>query len=186
MKGVEQFEVVSKKVEESNVGHVKAISTLLEHYKNVVEASNELIKTLNTIDFPTKLDAISSKSLLIIESITTAKQALEIKLADIQSDMIEKITTAIQQLKTSNDSGFGILAEKTTDVIDKQKVILEDVSVLIKLTKSASSETKETIEKLNVQMNEQAQKNESKIKTLTILTVIMILLSIIQIILHFR
>jgi hypothetical protein len=47
-----------------------------------------LIETLTAIDFPTKLDALSSKSQLIIESITSAKQALEIKLKNLNRERL--------------------------------------------------------------------------------------------------
>src|SRR5699024_4493956 len=89
LKGIEKFETVSNKVEISNDEKIEAINNLLEHYRNVVEASSSLIETLTAIDFPTKLDALSSKYQLIVESITSAKQALEIKLNETQNVIID-------------------------------------------------------------------------------------------------
>ena len=71
---------------------------MLEHYNNVVEASRSLIDNLKAIDFPSKLDAISTKTHLVIESITNAKQALELKSNETQSSIIEKTTTAKEQI----------------------------------------------------------------------------------------
>lgn len=109
-KGIEKFETVSKKVESSNNEKIEAINSLLEHYKNVVEASNSLIETLTAIDFPTKLDALSSKSQLIIESITSVKQALEIKLNESQNAIVDKTSTAKEQIIQNNDNKINTLS----------------------------------------------------------------------------
>ena len=97
-KGVEQFSLVANNVEVSNDENITAITKLLEHYNNVVEASRSLIDNLKAIDFPSKLDAISTKTHLVIESITNAKQALELKSNETQSSIIEKTTTAKEQI----------------------------------------------------------------------------------------
>lgn len=98
-KGIEKFEVVSDKINASNDEKIEAINILLEHYKNVVEASNSLIDKLEAIDFPTKLDVLSSKSQLIIESITSAKQALEIKMIENKDLIINKIDNQNKEIK---------------------------------------------------------------------------------------
>ena len=61
-KGIYNFENVSNKVLVSNDEKIEAINSLLRHYENVIEEGNSLIQTLRAIDFPSKLDAISSKS----------------------------------------------------------------------------------------------------------------------------
>ena len=98
-KGIEKFEIVAQKVESSNNEKIEAINSLLEHYKNLVEASNSLIDTLESIDFPTKLDVLSSKSQLIIESITSANQALEIKMIENKDLIINKIDNQNKEIK---------------------------------------------------------------------------------------
>ncbi len=98
-KGIEKFEVVSDKINASNDEKIEAINILLEHYKNVVEASNSLIDKLEAIDFHTKLDVLSSKSQLIIESITSAKQALEIKMIENKDLIINKIDNQNKEIK---------------------------------------------------------------------------------------
>ncbi len=102
-KGIEKLQSVVQIMESSNNEQTKVFNDLLEHYQSVVEASSSLIETLTAIDFPTKLDALSSKSLLIIESITNAKQALEIKLNESQISIIEKNDIAKEQIIQINE-----------------------------------------------------------------------------------
>jgi len=125
-KGIEKFENVSNKVESSNNEKIEAMKNLLEHYKNVVEAGNSLINTLTAIDFPTKLDALSSKSQLIIESITNAKQALEIKLNETQNSITDKTNTAKEQLIQNNENKTNAINEKITEGNSLLKTIISD------------------------------------------------------------
>src|SRR5690606_5568938 len=135
-KGIEKFETVSLKVESSNNEKIEAIKSLLENYKSVVEASNSLIETLTAIDFPTKLDALSSKSQLIIESITSAKQALEIKLNETQNSIIDKTNTVKEQVIQNNDSKINSLTEKITEANNiVTKTISNNFEEQSKLTK---------------------------------------------------
>jgi hypothetical protein len=119
-KGVEQFSTVARKVETSNDEKILSIKILLEHYKSVVEASSSLIDTLSAIDFPSKLDALSSKTQLIIESITNAKQALELKSNETQTSIIEKTSIAKEQIIQNTDTKFQLLTEQVNLRQDKQ------------------------------------------------------------------
>ena len=58
--GIEKFETVSKKVESSNNEKIEAISGLLEQYKKIVEATDSLVKTLESVDFPHRLTVIDN------------------------------------------------------------------------------------------------------------------------------
>src|SRR5690554_3962388 len=137
-KGIEKFETVAQKVESSNNEKIEVINSLLEHYRSVVEASSSLIETLTAIDFPTKLDALSSKSQLIIESITSAKQALEIKLNENQNSIIDKTNTLKEQVIQNNDSKINSLSEKIAETNNNLKItILEKIEDQSKQTKTA-------------------------------------------------
>lgn len=173
-KGIEKFEVVSNKVETSNNEKIEAINNLLEHYKNVVEASNSLIETLVRIDFPTKLDALSSKSQLIIESITNAKQALEIKSNEIQDSIIDKTTTVKEQIIQNNDNKINSLTEKVIETNNSLRTTLTDnFGEQLKLTKTAFDNLNAIFEKQFNQTNERLDKQDKEIKLLkTILFVI--------------
>ncbi|WP_194977018.1 hypothetical protein [Aquiflexum lacus] len=168
-KGVDKFDLVSKKVETSNNEKIEGINNLLEHYKGVVQASNSLIETLSAIDFPTKLDALSSKSHLIIESITSAKQALEIKLNETQNSIIDKTTSSKEQVIQNNDSKITSLAEKLSEANSSLKstftYALEEQS---KQTKSELGGLSTAFEKRFIQTNEHLAKQDEEIKILKI------------------
>lgn len=111
----------------SNNEKIEAINSLLEHYKNLVEASNSLIDTLESIDFPTKLDVLSSKSQLIIESITSAKQALEIKIIETQNSIIEKVNISFDNVNKS----FEEKMSQSIKILDKQNKELATLKILL-------------------------------------------------------
>lgn len=126
-KGIEKFEVVSDKINASNNEKIEAINSLLEHYKNVVEAGNSLIDRLEAIDFPTKLDVLSSKSQLIIESITSANQALEIKMIETQNSIIEKVNISFDNVNKS----FEEKMSQSIKILDKQNKELATLKILL-------------------------------------------------------
>jgi len=184
--GIEKFETVSKKVESSNNEKIEAINGLLEHYKNVVEASNSLIKTLTAIDFPTKLDALSSKSQLIIESITSAKQALEIKLNETQNSIIDKTNTVKEQVIQNNDSKINSLTEKITEANNNVKTtISNNFEEQSKLTKTAFDNLNTLVEKQINQTTVRLDKQAKEITTLKTLLFVTIGIIIIGIVINF-
>ena len=185
-KGIKKFETVSQNIESSNNEKIVVINNLLEHYKNVVEASNSLIETLTAIDFPTKLDALSSKSQLIIESITSAKQALEIKLNESQNSIIEKNNTAKEQVIQDNDNKINLLTEKITEANSIVKTtISNNFEEQSKQTKTAFDNLNILVEKQINQTTERIDKQDKEITTLKILLFVAIGIIIIGIVLNF-
>lgn len=182
-KGIVNFESVSKKVENSNNEKIEAVNSLLEHYKNVVEASNSLIETLTAIDFPTKLDALSSKSQLIIESITSAKQALEIKLNETQNSIIDKTNTAKEHLIQNNDNKINALSEKITEANNIVKTTISNTfQEQSKLTKTAFDSLNTLVEKqidLNTERLDKQDKEITTLKTLLFVTIGIIIIGIV-------
>ena len=185
-KGIEKFETVSKKVESSNNEKIEAINSLLEHYKNVVEASNSLIETLTAIDFQTKLDALSSKSQLIIESITSVKQALEIKLNESQNAIVDKTSTAKEQIIQNNDNKINTLSEKLTESNSNLKTTISNgFEEQKKQSKTAFDNLNVLFEKQLNQTNERLEKQGKEITTLKTLLFVAIGIIIIGIVLNF-
>ncbi len=185
-KGIEKFETVAQKVESSNNEKIEAINSLLEHYRSVVEASNSLIETLTAIDFPTKLDALSSKSQLIIESITSAKQALEIKLNESQSLVIEKNNTAKEQIIQNSDSKINTLNDRIVEATNGLKTTLSNnFEEQSKLTKTAFDNLNTLVEKQNSQTTERLDKQDKEITTLKTLLFVTIGIIIIGIVINF-
>jgi len=185
-KGIEKFETVAQKVESSNNEKIEAINSLLEHYRSVVEASNSLIETLTAIDFPTKLDALSSKSQLIIESITSAKQALELKLNETQNSIIDKTNTVKEQVIQNNDSKINFLTEKISEANNNVKTtISNNFEEQSKLTKTAFDNLNTLVEKQIKQTTERLDKQDKEITTLKTLLFVTIGIIIIEIVINF-
>jgi len=185
-KGIENFQTVSQKVESSNNEKIEAINNLLESYKNVVAASNSLIETLTAIDFPTKLDALSSKSLLIIESITSAKQALEIKLNETQNSIIDKTNAAKEQIIQNNDSRINSLSEKIVEVNNGLKTTLSNnFEEQAKQNQTALDNLNTLFEKQLNQINERLNKQDKEINTVKTLLFVTIGIIIIGIVINF-
>lgn len=184
--GIEKFEKVAQKVESSNNEKIEAINILLENYRSVVEASNSLIETLTAIDFPTKLDALSSKSQLIIESITSAKQALEIKLNESQSSVIEKNNTFKEQIIQINDSKINSLSEKIVETNNGLKTTLSNnFEEQSKQNKTAFDNLNSLFENQFNQTKERLNKQDKEISALKTLLFVVIATTIIGIIINF-
>lgn len=173
-KGVEQFGTVASKVESSNDEKILEITKLLEHYKGVVEASHSLIDTLNAIDFPSKLDALSSKTQLIIESITNAKQALELKSNVTQTSIIEKTNIAKEQIIQNTDTKFQSLTEHVNNSKENlSKTVSDKFSQYATQSKSSFENLDKLLKESISQVNLRQDKQEKEIKTLkTILYII--------------
>jgi len=171
-KGVEQFSTVASKVENSNDEKILAITKLLEHYKSVVEASRSLIDTLNAIDFPSKLDALSSKTQLIIESITNAKQALELKSNETQTSINDKTTSAKEQIIHNTDTKFQSLAEQ---VNNSKEIISKTVSDKFReqatLSKTSFENLNNSLKENIAQLNQRLDNQDEEIKFLKRITI---------------
>jgi len=185
-KGIYNFENVSNKVLVSNDEKIEAINSLLRHYENVIEEGNSLIQTLRAIDFPSKLDAISSKSQLIIESVTGAKQSLEIKLNESHNSIIDKANIAKDQLIVNNDTKIQLLVEKIKETSSYLKVTLtNNLEEQSKKTYLAFDYLNFLVEKQTTQTTLRLEKQAKEIKILKKLLIVTLGFVIIGIILNF-
>lgn len=185
-KGIYNFENISNKVLVSNDEKIEAINSLLKHYENVIEEGNSLIQTLRAIDFPSKLDAISSKSQLIIESVTGAKQALEIKLNETHHSIIEKANIAKDQLMVNNDNKIQLLVEKIKETSSYLKITLSNnLEEQSKKTFQAFDYLNFLVEKQTTQTTFRLEKQAKEIKILKKLLIVTLGFVIISIILNF-
>ena len=185
-KGIYNFENISNKVLVSNNEKIEAINSLLKHYENVIEEGNSLIQTLRAIDFPSKLDAISSKSQLIIESVTGAKQALEIKLNETHHSIIEKANIAKDQLMVNNDNKIQLLVEKIKETSSYLKITLSNnLEEQSKKTFQAFDYLNFLVEKQTTQTTFRLEKQAKEIKILKKLLIVTLGFVIISIILNF-
>lgn len=72
--GVSNFEITANKIDQTNREKLLETKRLLENYRKTVEATDNLVKNLEAVDFPARLDIIESairtnRTLLIISII---------------------------------------------------------------------------------------------------------------------
>lgn len=148
--GVNSINGVSEEIGASIREQITVINELFESYKNLVEASNTLVETLNAIDFNTKLDALTSKSQLIIETINGVKQALELKLGDVQNQVHQNTKSEIGNLSENiNQNNIHLI----TQTIESNKQQTNEMGDLYKESqKMIGAKIDEKIQKLNILM----------------------------------
>lgn len=66
---VVQFETVGDQIDETNREKLAETKKLLSKYKKIVEATDDLVQTLNAVDFPSRLDTIENKMDKSLESL---------------------------------------------------------------------------------------------------------------------
>lgn len=59
---VVQFETVGDQIDETNREKLAETKRLLSQYKKIVEATDDLVQTLNQVDFPKRLNEIETKA----------------------------------------------------------------------------------------------------------------------------
>lgn len=94
--GVLKFETTGNKIDTTNKEKLVETKRLLEQYKKIVEATDNLVKTLESVDFPTRLLAIDNN----IEAVNSALkegQTLTNQRLDFQDKEIKtlKITSFV-------------------------------------------------------------------------------------------
>ncbi|MEA3495934.1 MAG: hypothetical protein U9R42_07860 [Bacteroidota bacterium] len=68
--GVIHFETTGSQIDQTNREKLVETKRLLENYRKTVEATDNLVKTLEAINFPTRLDTIEQKVSKNLEEIT--------------------------------------------------------------------------------------------------------------------
>ncbi len=88
--GVLKFETTGNKIDTTNKEKLVETKRLLEQYKKIVEATDNLVKTLESVDFPTRLSTIDNN----IKALSTALnegQTLTIQRLDFQDKEIKTL-----------------------------------------------------------------------------------------------
>jgi len=88
--GVLNFESTGNKIDSSNKEKLVEITRLLEQYKKIVEASDNLVKTLESVDFPTRLSTIDN-NIKVLSTTLNEGQTLTIKRIDFQDKEIKTL-----------------------------------------------------------------------------------------------
>lgn len=97
--GVLQFETTGNKIDKTNKEKLVEIKRLLEQYKRIVEATDSLVKTLEAVDFPTRLSTIDKNIQAVNSALNEAKQSIENKQSENQNILMQRLDKQDKEIK---------------------------------------------------------------------------------------
>lgn len=89
--GVLQFETTGNKIDTTNKEKLVETKRLLEQYKKIVEATDSLVKTLEAVDFPTRLSTIDNDIQAVNSALNEAKQSIDNKQSENQKNLLQRL-----------------------------------------------------------------------------------------------
>ena len=98
--GVLKFETTGNKIDTTNKEKLVETKRLLEQYKKIVEATDNLVKTLESVDFPTRLSTIDTNIKAVNSALNEAKQSIEKNAIDNQTIIIQRLDQQDKEIKT--------------------------------------------------------------------------------------
>lgn len=97
--GVLKFETTGNRIDTTNKEKLVETKRLLEQYKKIVEATDSLIKTLETIDFPTRLSTIDKNIQAVNSVLNETKQSIESKQSENQIILLQRLDQQDKEIK---------------------------------------------------------------------------------------
>jgi len=97
--GVLKFETTGNKIDTTNKEKLVETKRLLEQYKKIVEATDNLVKTLEAVDFPTRLSSIDKNIQAVNSALNEAKQCIENKQSENQSVLLQRLDQQDKEIK---------------------------------------------------------------------------------------
>lgn len=97
--GVLQFETTGNKIDTTNKEKLVETKRLLEQYKKIVEATDNLVKTLEAVDFPTRLSTIDKNIQAVNSALNEAKQSIENKQSENQTILLQRLDQQDKEIK---------------------------------------------------------------------------------------
>ena len=104
-----QFVKTVNKIDNTNKEKLVEIKRLLEQYRKIVEATDNLVKTLESVDFPTRLSTIDNNI-----------NALKLVLNENQNVLVQKLDNQAKEIKIIKAMSFiicGLIVLGTIAVI---------------------------------------------------------------------
>lgn len=98
--GVLKFETIGNKIDTTNKEKLVETKRLLEQYKKIVEATDNLVKTLESVDFPTRLSTIDTNIKAVNSALNEAKQSIEEDATANQAIIIQRLDLQDKEIKT--------------------------------------------------------------------------------------
>lgn len=97
--GVLKFETTGNKIDTTNKEKLVETKRLLEQYKKIVEATDNLVKTLEAVDFPTRLSTIDKNIQAVNSALNEAKQSIENKQSENQTILLQRLDQQDKEIK---------------------------------------------------------------------------------------
>ncbi|MCZ2129500.1 MAG: hypothetical protein LC109_04460 [Bacteroidia bacterium] len=97
--GVLKFETTGNKIDTTNKEKLVETKRLLEQYKKIVETTDNLVKTLEAVDFPTRLSSIDKNIQAVNSALNEAKQSIENKQSENQSVLLQRLDQQDKEIK---------------------------------------------------------------------------------------
>jgi phage gp29-like protein len=97
--GVLQFETTGNKIDTTNKEKLVETKRLLKQYKKIVEATDSLVKTLEAVDFPTRLSTIDKNIQAVNSALNEAKQSIESKQSENQTILLQRLDQQDKEIK---------------------------------------------------------------------------------------
>jgi len=97
--GVLKFETTGNKIDTTNKEKLVETKRLLEQYKKIVEATDNLVKTLEAVDFPTRLSGIDKNIQAVNSALNEAKQSIENKQSENQKILLQRLDQQDKEIK---------------------------------------------------------------------------------------
>lgn len=98
--GVLKFETTGNKIDTTNKEKLVETKRLLEQYKTVVEATDCLVKTLESVDFPTRLSTTDTNIKAVNSGLNEAKQSLEKNATANLTAIIQRLDLQDKEIKS--------------------------------------------------------------------------------------
>lgn len=97
--GVLKFETTGNKIDTTNKEKLVETKRLLEQYKKIVEATDNLVKALEAVDFPTRLSTIDKNIQAVNSALNEAKQSIENKQSENQTILLQRLDQQDKEIK---------------------------------------------------------------------------------------
>lgn len=97
--GVLKFETTGNKIDTTNKEKLVETKRLLEQYKKIVEATDNLVNTLEAVDFPTRLSTIDKNIQAVNLALNEAKQSIESKQNENQTALNQRLDQQDKEIK---------------------------------------------------------------------------------------
>ncbi|WP_374552376.1 hypothetical protein [Flavobacterium sp.] len=98
--GVLKFETTGNKIDTTNKEKLVETKRLLEQYKKIVEATDNLVNTLEAVDFPTRLSTIDKNIQAVNSALNEAKQSIESKQNENQIALNQRFDQQDKEIKS--------------------------------------------------------------------------------------